>query len=239
MRKPHAAHSTSSSPMPAARRARRRRKFRAELWTNTLNVNLTGAFFSVQPALAGMRARRWGRIIFIASTAGLKAYALCRALCRGQARRDRADARAWRWKPPRTASPSMPSARATPRRRCWSRRWRASSATTKRSEAEARADARGQTIRKVVSSQPQEVADTVLWLCTRGQRQHHRPGDFAVGRRDMVSAPLPAIAEPQESDSKSRLRLWIRLLARQPADRRRGARAAEIAIQRHACRAST
>ena len=28
----------------------------------------------------------------------------------------------------------------------------------------------------------------------------------------MVSAPLPAIAEPKESDSKSRLRLWIRLL---------------------------
>ena len=28
----------------------------------------------------------------------------------------------------------------------------------------------------------------------------------------MVSAPLPAIAEPKESDSKARLRLWIRLL---------------------------
>ena len=28
----------------------------------------------------------------------------------------------------------------------------------------------------------------------------------------MVSAPLPAIAELKESDSKSRLRLWIRLL---------------------------
>src|SRR3984885_6643357 len=43
-------------------------------------------------------------------------------------------------------------------------------------------------------------------------RQHHRSGHLAVGRRDMVSAPLPAIAEPKESDSKSRLRLWIRLL---------------------------
>src|ERR1700684_2593731 len=28
----------------------------------------------------------------------------------------------------------------------------------------------------------------------------------------MVSAPPPAIAEPKESDSKARLRLWIRLL---------------------------
>ena len=39
-----------------------------------LAVNLTGAFFSVQPALAGMREQKWGRIIFMASTAGLKGY---------------------------------------------------------------------------------------------------------------------------------------------------------------------
>jgi NAD(P)-dependent dehydrogenase (short-subunit alcohol dehydrogenase family) len=49
-------------------------KISAELWTETLNVNLTGAFQSVQPALAGMRQRRFGRIIFIASTAGLRGY---------------------------------------------------------------------------------------------------------------------------------------------------------------------
>lgn len=46
-----------------------------ELWNKTLNVNLTGAFLSVKPALAGMRTRGWGRIVFIASTAGLKGYA--------------------------------------------------------------------------------------------------------------------------------------------------------------------
>jgi NAD(P)-dependent dehydrogenase (short-subunit alcohol dehydrogenase family) len=43
-------------------------------WADTLNVNLTGAFFSVQPAISAMRERRFGRIIFIASTAGLKGY---------------------------------------------------------------------------------------------------------------------------------------------------------------------
>ena len=32
-------------------------KISRELWTSTLNVNLTGAFLSVQPALAGMRAQ--------------------------------------------------------------------------------------------------------------------------------------------------------------------------------------
>jgi NAD(P)-dependent dehydrogenase (short-subunit alcohol dehydrogenase family) len=46
-----------------------------ELWNRTLNVNLTGAFLSVRPALAGMRERRWGRIVFVASTGGLKGYA--------------------------------------------------------------------------------------------------------------------------------------------------------------------
>jgi NAD(P)-dependent dehydrogenase (short-subunit alcohol dehydrogenase family) len=47
----------------------------AQMWNDTLNVNLTGAFFSVQPALAGMRARGFGRIVFIASTAGLRGAA--------------------------------------------------------------------------------------------------------------------------------------------------------------------
>jgi NAD(P)-dependent dehydrogenase (short-subunit alcohol dehydrogenase family) len=46
-----------------------------ELWNRTLGVNLTGAFLSVKPALAAMRERDFGRIVFIASTAGLKGYA--------------------------------------------------------------------------------------------------------------------------------------------------------------------
>jgi NAD(P)-dependent dehydrogenase (short-subunit alcohol dehydrogenase family) len=46
-----------------------------DLWNRTLDVNLTGAFLTVRPALASMRERGWGRIIFIASTAGLKGYA--------------------------------------------------------------------------------------------------------------------------------------------------------------------
>src|SRR6202034_4583622 len=49
-------------------------KISRALWTDTLNLNLTGAFFSVQPAISGMRERRFGRIVFIASTAGLKGY---------------------------------------------------------------------------------------------------------------------------------------------------------------------
>lgn len=44
-------------------------------WNETLSVNLTGSFLTVKPALAGMAERGSGRIVFIASTAGLKGYA--------------------------------------------------------------------------------------------------------------------------------------------------------------------
>ena len=44
-------------------------------WNVALAVNLTGAFLSVRPALPGMLARKAGRIVFVASTAGLKGYA--------------------------------------------------------------------------------------------------------------------------------------------------------------------
>jgi NAD(P)-dependent dehydrogenase (short-subunit alcohol dehydrogenase family) len=44
-------------------------------WQRTLDVNLTGAFLTVKPALAGMTQRKRGRIVFIASTASLKGYA--------------------------------------------------------------------------------------------------------------------------------------------------------------------
>ena len=44
-------------------------------WQEGLAVNLTGSFLTVRPALDGMKARGRGRIVFIASTAGLKGYA--------------------------------------------------------------------------------------------------------------------------------------------------------------------
>ncbi len=50
-------------------------KISREEWGGVLATNLTGAFLSVQPALAGMIERKAGRIVFIASTAGLKGYA--------------------------------------------------------------------------------------------------------------------------------------------------------------------
>jgi NAD(P)-dependent dehydrogenase (short-subunit alcohol dehydrogenase family) len=139
-------------------------KISAELWTKTLNVNLTGAFFSVQPALAGMRAKKWGRIVFIASTAGIRAapyiapyvaakhgvIGLMRTLALETAR-DGITVNAVC--PSYTETPMLDQAVAR------------IVATTKRSEAEARAllTARNPQGRFIT---PQEVADTVLWLCT-------------------------------------------------------------------------
>jgi NAD(P)-dependent dehydrogenase (short-subunit alcohol dehydrogenase family) len=44
-------------------------------WQHALDLNLTGSFLTVKPALAGMNKRKAGRIVFVASTAGLKGYA--------------------------------------------------------------------------------------------------------------------------------------------------------------------
>jgi len=46
-----------------------------ELWERMLSVNLTGTFLCTQAALPGMLEAGWGRIVNIASTAGLKGYA--------------------------------------------------------------------------------------------------------------------------------------------------------------------
>ncbi len=75
-RAPRTGRSTSSSPMPAWRRVRRPARSIAAQWQGTIAVNLTGAFLTVQAALADVTRATEGprRIVFIASTAGLKGY---------------------------------------------------------------------------------------------------------------------------------------------------------------------
>jgi NAD(P)-dependent dehydrogenase (short-subunit alcohol dehydrogenase family) len=138
-------------------------KISHELWTKTINVNLTGAFLSVKPALAGMRERGWGRIIFIASTAGLRGYAyvapyvaakhgvvgLSRALALETA------------KAGITVNAVCPGFTETP---LLEQAVHRIAATTKRSEVDARGmlEANNPQGRFI---QPQEVADVVRWLC--------------------------------------------------------------------------
>jgi len=138
-------------------------KISHELWTKILNVNLTGAFLSVQPALAGMRDQGWGRIVFIASTAGLRAYAyvapyvaakhgvvgLSRALALETAKLGI------------TVNAVCPGYTETP---LLERAVDRIVATTKRSKADVQSllaanNPQGRFIK------PQEVAEAVVWLC--------------------------------------------------------------------------
>jgi 3-hydroxybutyrate dehydrogenase len=52
-----------------------------ELWHAMLAVNLTGAYHGIRAVLPGMLERKFGRIVNVASTAGLKGYAYVAAYC--------------------------------------------------------------------------------------------------------------------------------------------------------------
>jgi len=54
----------------------------AEMWTEMIEVNLTGCYRTFRHGLAAMgRGAGWGRLIAIASTAGLKGYPYVAAYC--------------------------------------------------------------------------------------------------------------------------------------------------------------
>jgi NAD(P)-dependent dehydrogenase (short-subunit alcohol dehydrogenase family) len=53
----------------------------AALWQRMLDVNLTGAYHCIQAAAPGMLEGGWGRIVNVASTAGLTGYRYVAAYC--------------------------------------------------------------------------------------------------------------------------------------------------------------
>jgi NAD(P)-dependent dehydrogenase (short-subunit alcohol dehydrogenase family) len=53
----------------------------AALWQRMLDVNLTGAYHCIQATLPGMLDLGWGRIVNVASTAGLTGYRYVAAYC--------------------------------------------------------------------------------------------------------------------------------------------------------------
>jgi NAD(P)-dependent dehydrogenase (short-subunit alcohol dehydrogenase family) len=53
----------------------------AALWQCMLDVNLTGAYHCIQAALPGMLDAGWGRVVNVASTAGLTGYRYVSAYC--------------------------------------------------------------------------------------------------------------------------------------------------------------
>ena len=135
-------------------------------WQRMIDVNLTGAFLSAKAALPDITRgdAQAGRVVFIASTAGLKGYAYVAAYCAakhgviGLARALAAELA------PRgvTVNAVCPGFTQTP---LLDASLANIAAKTGRSRAEAEAEL------KRLNPQgrfilPQEVADTVLWLCT-------------------------------------------------------------------------
>jgi len=135
-----------------------------DLWTRTLNVNLTGAFLTVKPALAGMRERGRGRIVFIASTAGLKGYAYVAPYVAakhgvvGLARALAVETAATGI----TVNAVCPGFTDTP---MLNESIRHIVETTKRNEEDVRA-ALAKRNAQARFVQPKEVADVVFWLCS-------------------------------------------------------------------------
>jgi NAD(P)-dependent dehydrogenase (short-subunit alcohol dehydrogenase family) len=135
-----------------------------DLWTRTLNVNLTGAFLTVKPALAGMRERGRGRIVFIASTAGLKGYAYVAPYVAakhgvvGLARALAVETAATGI----TVNAVCPGFTDTP---MLNESIRHIVETTKRNEEDVRATLAKRNARARFV-QPKEIADVVLWLCS-------------------------------------------------------------------------
>jgi NAD(P)-dependent dehydrogenase (short-subunit alcohol dehydrogenase family) len=138
----------------------------ATLWQQMLAVNLTGTFNCTQAALPAMLHAGWGRIVNVASTAGLTGYAYVAAYCaakHGVIGLTKALALEVAKKgitvnavcPGYTETEILRESIANV------------VAKTGRSEAEARAEfAKGNPQGRIV--QPDEVADTVVWLCGAG-----------------------------------------------------------------------
>lgn len=141
-------------------------KTSVEVWDHALSVNLTGVFLTTQAALPSIRRAGRGRIINIASTAGLKGYAYVSAYCaakHGVIGLTRAlamelattDVTVNAVCPGFTETPLLDGAVETIIRK------------TGRTADEARASlARGNPQGRLVT--PEEVAATVLWLAGEG-----------------------------------------------------------------------
>ncbi len=158
-----------------------------ELWHEMLAVNLTGVYLCCREALPPMLKNGFGRIVNIASTAGLTGYAYTSAYCAAKhgvvgLTRSLALETA---KSSVTVNVVCPGYTETDMLK---RTVENIMKKTGRSEAEARAEiVKGCPQGRLVT--PQEVANAVLWLCLPGSALDHWPGNRRSRRGDPPVRP--------------------------------------------------
>lgn len=137
-------------------------------WEATLAVNLTGVFLTFRAGLADMRREGWGRLLCIASTAGLKGYAYVTPYCaakHGAIGLTRSLALELA-NTPVTVNAICPGFTETPMllesiQRIMEK--------TGRSEEQARSSLRA-TNPQGRFIQPEEIVEAAMWLCSEGAR---------------------------------------------------------------------
>jgi NAD(P)-dependent dehydrogenase (short-subunit alcohol dehydrogenase family) len=137
-----------------------------ELWAQMLAVNLTGTYLCCRQVIAGMMERGFGRVVNIASTAGLTGYAYVSAYCAAKhgvigltralaLETARSDVTVNAVCPGYTDTDMIAAAVSNIVR------------TTGKSEADARAALTNRNPQQRLV-RPEEVANAVLWLCLPG-----------------------------------------------------------------------
>lgn len=137
-----------------------------ELWAQMLDVNLTGTYLCCRQVIAGMMERGFGRVVNIASTAGLTGYAYVSAYCAAKhgvigltralaLETARSDVTVNAVCPGYTDTDMIAAAVSNIVR------------TTGKSEADARAALTSRNPQQRLV-RPEEVANAVLWLCLPG-----------------------------------------------------------------------
>jgi NAD(P)-dependent dehydrogenase (short-subunit alcohol dehydrogenase family) len=136
------------------------------LWNEVIAINLTGAFLCSRAALADMYANKWGRIVNVASIAGLQGGAYISAYCaskHGMIGMTRALAKECA-KRGVTVNAICPGYVETD---IVTRAAENISAKTKLSEEEAKASLyAGSPLGRLIK--PEEVASAISWLCSEG-----------------------------------------------------------------------
>lgn len=136
------------------------------LWDDILRTDLTGAFLCTKAAMPGMLAAGWGRVVNVASTAGLTGLAYCAAYCaakHGLIGLTRALAKEFATKPV-TINAVCPGYTETDMVETTLDNI---VAKTGRSRDDALADLVAQNPQKRLIK-PQEIAEAVGWLCLAG-----------------------------------------------------------------------